>query len=320
MTPETPQPRIRIGVSACLLGEHVRFDGGHKRDRILTDVLGPHVEWVPVCPEVELGLGTPRETLRLVQSGRRVRLMMPKTEQDWTKRMQQFAARRVDDLARAHLCGYVLKADSPSCGKERVKLYSGAGESSRTGRGLFAEALLARCPLLPIEEETRLQDAGILENFIERLFAYRRLRTIFDRPSTHEALVEFHARHELVLMSHSPREYRRLGRMVAGADGRRRRLLAGYGREFMQTMAQAATPRRHTNVLLHVLEHLRSHLNPPARREALDAIRSYQAGLVPRRVPLTLLARHVREHSVSYLAGQVYVNPDPAELALRERV
>jgi uncharacterized protein YbbK (DUF523 family) len=170
-------PRVKIGISACLLGQEVRFDGGHKRDRFLTDILGPHVEWVPVCPEIEMGLGTPRETMRLVAAeGAGLRMITTRTGIDHTDGMQRWATRRLEELARDQpdLCGYVLKKDSPSCGMERVKVY-GRGVVKRDGRGLFAAALLDRFSSLPVEEEGRLGDARLRENFIERIFSFRRL-------------------------------------------------------------------------------------------------------------------------------------------------
>ena len=171
--------RIRLGISACLLGEPVRFDGGHKRDPFLVESLGPFVDWVPVCPEVESGLDAPRESMRLVQADGRIRLLTNKTAQDHTTRMHGYARRRVEELADGELCGFVLKKDSPTCGLERVKVYGTAGMPVKSGRGLFADALVRRFPLLPVEEEGRLNDPRLRENFVERIFAYRRLTALF---------------------------------------------------------------------------------------------------------------------------------------------
>lgn len=168
-----PKP-IRIGISACLLGEKVRFDGGHKRDPLLAETLGRHVEWVGVCPEVEMGLGVPRETLCLVRMRGAARLVMPETGQDHTARMRRWAAVRVEQLAGLDLCGFALKKDSPSCGLKRVKVYGRDGVPHKTGRGLFAAALLGRFPDLPVEDEGRLHDPRIRDNFIERVLAYRK--------------------------------------------------------------------------------------------------------------------------------------------------
>ena len=227
-------PRLRIGISACLLGQEVRFDGGHKRDRFLTEVLGPFVEWVPVCPEVELGLGTPRETLRLVRTAEGVRMITTRTGLDHTDGMNAWAERRLEELAREDLCGYVLKKDSPSCGMERVKVFGAAKMAERQGRGLFAAALLERFPSLPVEEEGRLSDPRLRENFIERTFAYRRLKDLFAGRWSVGAFVRFHTAHKMSLLAHSTTAYQELGRLVARArELPRHELRDRYEREFM---------------------------------------------------------------------------------------
>jgi len=239
---------IRIGVSACLLGQEVRYDGGHKRDPFLVETFGRYVEWVHVCPEVEIGLGTPRDPIRLERAGRDVRLVNPKTGIDLTRKMRTYAARRLAALEDQDLCGYILKKDSPSCGLERVRVYDGQGVPSRNGRGLFADALLRRCPNLPVEEEGRLNDPRIRENFVERVFAYRRLRSLFAGRWTIGDLARFHTAHKLQLLSHSPKAYATLGRLVARAKGMPRdRARAHYGAEFMKALSELRTPRRHAS-------------------------------------------------------------------------
>lgn len=315
--------RIRIGVSACLLGEEVRFDGGHKRDAFLTSTLEPHVEFVPVCPEVEMGLGTPRETLRLVRTGRGVRMITTRTAIDHTDAMNRWSARRLDALERENLSGYVLKKDSPSCGMERVKTYSpGAGDvPKRDGRGLFAAALLERMPLLPVEEEGRLSDPVLRENFIERVFAYRRLCDLFVPRWTPGALVAFHTAHKMSLLAHSTTAYNELGRLVARAgDLDRQDLRTRYSSLFMRTLAIPATRARHTNVLQHMAGHLKKLLDDGSRAELAASIDDYRRGLVPLVVPLTLIRHHVRVHHVKYLEGQIYLEPHPRELMLRNHV
>jgi uncharacterized protein YbgA (DUF1722 family)/uncharacterized protein YbbK (DUF523 family) len=317
--------RIRIGISACLLGEEVRFDGGHKRDHFLTDVLGAHVEWIPVCPEVEMGLGTPRETLRLVRAptGAGVRMMTTRTGIDHTDAMNRWAARRVAALASEEpdLCGYVLKKDSPSCGMERVKTYGADGLPQRNGRGLFAAILMRQFPSLPIEEEGRLSDPRLRENFIERVFAYRRLKSLFVPGWTLGALVRFHTAHKLALLAHSRAKYNELGQLVAnGATMPKRELRDAYERLFMSAMSIVATTRRHTNVLMHMLGHLKTTLDGGSRQELLRSIEEYRQGLVPLIVPLTLLRHHVRAQKIDYLAGQTYLEPHPRELMLRNHV
>jgi uncharacterized protein YbgA (DUF1722 family)/uncharacterized protein YbbK (DUF523 family) len=312
---------IRIGISACLLGDEVRYDGGHKRDTFLATVMGPLVEWVKVCPEVETGMGTPREAMRLVDAGGRIRMLTVKTGVDHTDTMTAYARRRVDALAAENLSGYVLKKDSPSCGMTRVKLFRGAGAPARTGVGLFARALLDRYPHLPVEEEGRLSDSRLRENFVERVFAYRRLRDLFDGRWTIGDLVRFHTAHKLVLMAHSPTAYARLGRLVAQAKGTPRATFRdGYTAGFMLALTVIATPQRHTNVLQHMVGYFKRTLDAASRDELLASIEDYRKGLLPLIVPITLIRHHVRQHQVAYLAEQVYLEPHPKELMLRNHV
>jgi uncharacterized protein YbgA (DUF1722 family)/uncharacterized protein YbbK (DUF523 family) len=314
-------PPIRIGISACLLGEEVRYDGGHKRDPFLTDVLGRFVEWVKVCPEVEIGMTTPREPIHLTQRDGVIRLVAVKSGVDYTGRMDAYAVRRADALARERLSGYVLKKDSPSCGMTRVRVHGGNGPPARDGVGRFARALLARFPQMPIEEEGRLNDPRLRENFIERVFAYRRLRDLFDSAWTLGALVKFHTAHKLVLLSHSTAAYERLGRVVARAksmdlDTLRDQYTAG----FMEALAVPATRARHVNVLQHMAGYFKKTLDAGSQEELRARIEDYRQGLVPLIVPLTLLRHHVRQQAIEYLAGQLYLSPHPKELMLRNHV
>ena len=311
---------IRIGISACLLGEEVRFDGGHKRDQFLTTVLGPHVEFVPVCPEVEMGLGTPRETLRLVRHGRGLRMITTRTGIDHTDGMNRWASKRLAALQQEDLSGYVLKKDSPSCGMERVKTYGDDGPQ-RNGRGLFAAVLLDRFPLLPVEEEGRLSDPTLRENYIERVFAYRRLKDLFCGRWTTGGVVAFHTAHKMSLLAHSTSAYTELGRLVArAAETPRAELRPAYESLFMRTLAIPATRARHTNVLQHMAGHFKKVLDDEARRELAETIDEYRRGMVPLVVPLTLIRHHVRRLKIFYLAGQVYLDPHPRELMLRNHV
>jgi uncharacterized protein YbgA (DUF1722 family)/uncharacterized protein YbbK (DUF523 family) len=312
---------IRIGVSACLLGENVRFDGGHKRDAFLVETFGRYVEWVAVCPEVELGLGTPRETLRLVRLGEDVRMVMPKTGADHTEAMRAYAERRVAALETEDLCGYILKKDSPSCGMERVRVFDAHGVPAKSGRGLFAEALLRRFPHLPVEEEGRLSDPHLRENFIERVFAYRRLSSLFAGRWKLGELVAFHTAHKLLLLAHSPKSYQALGRLVAGAKALPRAALRErYEAGFMDALRVMATARRQANVLEHIVGYFRQALDDASRRELLSLIDDYRKGLVPLIVPITLVRHYVRRFQVEYLRGQVYLEPHPKELMLRNHV
>ena len=311
---------IRIGVSSCLLGKKVRYDGQHKKDDFLVDVLGAHVEFVPVCPEVELGLGTPRPIIHLADVGGTVRLLMPSTGRDLTADMDRFAARRAADLDGEELCGYVLKKDSPSCGMERVKVRRG-DQAPRDGVGRFARALLARFPHLPVEEEGRLRDARLRDNFVERVFAFHRLKQLWAGRWTQGDLVAFHTAHKLALLAHAPVAYQALGRLVAGGKALGRAALRDeYTGGFMDGLAVLATRGRHTNVLQHMAGYLRDGLDAASRDELAGVIADYRAGLVPLIVPVTLLRHHARVHGIAYLLGQVYLDPHPKELMLRNHV
>jgi len=314
--------RLRIGISSCLLGDEVRFDGGHKRDAFLTQVLAPFVEWVRVCPEVEVGMGVPRETLRLVRVGSDTRMVTTRTGIDHTDSMRAYARRRVKALESTDLRGYVLKKDSPSCGMERVKVYPPeGGTGTRTGVGTYAEILKAHFPALPIEEEGRLLDPVLRENFIERVFAYDRLRALFDGNWAIKSLVAFHTAHKMALLAHSTTAYQELGRLVASASGRpRAEVRREYQELFMRTLARPATTRRHTNVLMHMAGHLKTKLDPASKSELGGCIDEYRRELVPLVVPLTLLRHYVRAHQIDYLAGQTYLEPHPRELMLRNHV
>jgi uncharacterized protein YbgA (DUF1722 family)/uncharacterized protein YbbK (DUF523 family) len=315
-----PRVPIRIGVSTCLLGEPVRYDGGHKRDPFLVETFGRYVEWVPVCPEVEAGLGVPRESMHLRRSGDQLRLVTTKTGVDHTDAMRRYTTRRVAALNALDLCGYVLKKGSPSCGMERVKVYGHSGPVA-SGRGLFAESLLKACPHLPVEEEGRLNDPRLRENFVERVFAYRRLRSLFSRRWTVGHVVAFHTAHKLQLMAHSPRLYAELGRLVAGAKAAARPALrAAYEAQVMSALEVMATPKRHVNVLQHILGYFTDQLDAAARRELLELVEDYGRGALPLVVPLTLVRHYVRQFGIAYLQAQTYLEPHPKELMLRNHV
>jgi len=321
--------RVRVGVSSCLLGERVRFDGQHKRDAFVVDQLGEHVEWVAVCPELEVGMGVPREPVRLIQLRRdrpqpEVRMVGVKIGDDWTARMQRFAAARVRALDGEELSGFVLKAKSPSCGMTRVKVYDG-DKTDRApepaGVGLFAAALMQRFPNLPVEEEGRLCDARLRENFIERLFAYARLRRLWQTRWTLATLIAFHTAHKMALLAHSTDGYRGLGRLVGvGKSLPRAELRERYEAEFMRTLGRPATPGRHANVLMHMLGHLSEHLDGGDRQEVLAAIEAQRGGRLPLVVPLTLIAHHARRLQTRYLLDQTYLHPHGDEIQLRNRV
>ena len=312
---------IRIGGSACLLGSCVRFDGGHKLDRFLTETMAPFVEWVPVCPEVEVGMGVPRETLRLVRHGDAVRLVAQRSGTDHTEAMRTWSKQRVHELERLELCGYVLKKGSPSCGMDRVRLHEPSGMPSRGARGIFAEELMRHFSRLPIEEEGRLNDPALRENFLERVFAYQRLRGLFRGGWRRRDLIGFHAAHKLQLMAHSPAHYRALGRLVADCKRyKASELRETYADKFMEALRHRATVRRHVNVLQHIIGYFREHMDAVSRDEFHRLVEDYRNGLIPLVVPLTLVRHYALQFHVTYLSRQVYLDPHPKELMLRNHV
>jgi uncharacterized protein YbgA (DUF1722 family)/uncharacterized protein YbbK (DUF523 family) len=302
----------------------VRYDGGHKLDRYLHEVLGRFVRWVPVCPEVECGLGVPREPMRLVGDSSAPRLLTVRSGVDLTARMEAWARTRAAELEAEDLRGFVFKSGSPSSGLRSVKVYDEKGNPSRRGVGIFARAFTERFPLVPVEDEGRLNDAGIRENFLERVYAFHRWRAFERGDGSLGGLVAFHTVHKLLLMSHDPRAPAALGSLVAGARargaGRLRSLLAEYGAGFMATLSREATVKKNVNVLQHAMGYFKRNLGADEKDELLEVIAQYHRGLVPLVVPLVLLRHYVRKFGEPYLARQVWLDPHPAELALRNHV
>ncbi|NTW98431.1 MAG: DUF523 and DUF1722 domain-containing protein [Geobacteraceae bacterium] len=313
-------PLIKIGVSACLLGEHVRYDGGHKHDRYITDTLGMHFSFVPVCPEVGCGLPTPREAMRLEGDPLAPRLMTRKTRIDKTEQMLTYCYAKVPMLENEDLCGFIFKKDSPSSGLFRVKVYNN-GQAVKNGRGLFAAAMARHFPLLPMEEEGRLNDLDIRENFIERIFSYRRWKDFQSGDPTIGQLVLFHTGHKLLMMAHSPQIYREMGVLVAHASEQKRAdLLQRYEELFMKGLALHATVKKNTNVLQHIMGYFKQQLSPDEKVELLDVISQYHDHMLPLIVPMTLLRHYIGKYDQQYLKGQVYLAPYPSQLMLRNHV
>lgn len=312
---------IRVGLSACLRGDEVRFNGGHSRQRYLTDTLGQFFEFVTACPEVEAGMGVPRPTVRLAAIGERIRVIDPKNNIDWTAAMEEHAVGRVSMVDEYQLSGFILKSKSPSCGVSRVKVYAENGMPTYDGRGVFTAELLRRYPRLPVEEEGRLNDPGLRENFVERVFAYHRLRRAFRARWTVGSIVEFHTNEKLLLRAHHEVSYRKLGRLVADAKGMPRAAFAAeYQQGFMDGMGYKSTVRKHTNVLEHMLGFLRDTGDEMGREQARTAIADYRNGLVPLIVPMTLFSYLASRYNIDYLLRQSYLNPHPKELMLRNHV
>lgn len=315
------EEKIKLGISSCLLGEKVRFDGGHKLDRYLTDTLGNYVQYVPVCPEVECGMPIPREALRQVGDPASPRLVTSHTKQDFTDPMVRWARERVQGLEREELCGFIFKANSPSSGMERVRVYDASGMPHKVGVGLFARIFMEHFPLLPVEEEGRLHDPKLRENFIERIFVYKRWREMLAAGKTLGRLVSFHTRHKLLLLSHSPQNHNEMGKLVANAKkippyG----LFDRYQGLLMETLGLKTTVKKQINVLQHMMGYFKEELSPDEKQELLEIIEQYRMGYVPLIVPVTLFNHYVRKYDQPYLKEQHYLRPHPIELQLRNHV
>jgi uncharacterized protein YbgA (DUF1722 family)/uncharacterized protein YbbK (DUF523 family) len=299
------QNRIKLGISSCLLGNNVRYDGGHKHDRFLTGTLGAYVEYVPVCPETECGLGIPREAMRLVGDPAAPRLVTIRTRNDHSARMLGWAEKRVLELERENLCGFIFKSNSPSSGMERVKVYSEKGQPAKKGVGFFARIFMEHFPLLPVEDEGRLHDPVLRENFIERIFAMQRWRRLLAGKRTVGRIVDFHTRHKLLIRSHSEKHHAMLGKLVArGKEIPARELYSRYEALLMEALKLKATVKKNTNVLMHMLGYFKRQLTSDEKQEALDLIRHYHDGHLPLIVPITLLNHYVRKYRRNYLAQQ----------------
>ena len=308
--------KIPIAVSSCLLGQEVRFDGGHKHNGYLTQTLGRYFEYIPFCPEVAIGLGIPRPPIRLVHMDGQTRARGVKDAQlDVTVQLQDYAQQVVPQLDA--VCGYILKRASPSCGMERVKVYSN-NNIYGSDSGIYAAAIMQAMPELPIEEEGRLMDPVLRENFIERVFVYASWQALLREGLSADALVRFHTAHKFSLLAHNETNYRALGRLVADAGKTDLKALAGqYFALLMQTLREPATRKKHTNVLMHIMGYVKESLDSEDKQELLDVLERYRIGQVPLIVPLTLLRHYLRKHPDPYIAQQVYLNPHPEELMLR---
>jgi uncharacterized protein YbgA (DUF1722 family)/uncharacterized protein YbbK (DUF523 family) len=312
---------IKLGISACLLGEQVRYDGGHKWDRFLTDTLDQYVQYVPVCPEVECGLGVPRESMRLAGDPASPRLVTTRTRQDHTDRMLQWARRRVTELEKEDLCGFIFKSDSPSSGMERVKVYTEEGMPVKQGIGLFARAFMEHFPLIPVEEEGRLHDPKLRENFVERIFTLRRWRELLQRGKRVGHLVEFHSENKLLILSHSEKHCRVMGKLVAvGKTLLPDELYRQYETQLMEALKLKTTPRKNANVLQHMMGYFKGDLSPDEKQELLEVINEYRKGYIPLIVPIILIRHYVRKYDQPYLKQQAYLSPHPVALQLRNHV
>jgi uncharacterized protein YbgA (DUF1722 family)/uncharacterized protein YbbK (DUF523 family) len=313
--------RIRLGVSQCLLGENVRYDGGHTLDHFIRDTLGQYVDFVPVCPEVECGLGIPREAMRLEGDLESPRLVTIQTRKDLTDRMLAWAAQRVRQLEKEDLCGFIFKSKSPSSGMERVKIYNEKGMPVKQGVGLFARTFKTHFPLLPVEDEGRLHDPRLREHFIEGMFALKRWRETLQGKKTMGKLVRFHTSNKLLLLSHSQKHYRSMGKLVAqGKDLPAEGLYSRYEAQFLEALNLKGTVKKHVNVLQHMMGYFKKVLSSDEKQELLDIVSAYHQELIPLTVPITLFNHYVRKYQEPYLSQQTYLNPHPTALKLRNHV
>lgn len=312
---------FKIGISSCLLGNRVRYDGGHKHDRFLTDTLGNYVTFVPVCPEVECGLSIPREALRLVGDENSQRLVFSKTGGDITDKMKAWANSKLDSLQNENLCGFIFKSKSPSSGMERVKIYGPKGSVSLKGRGVFAGMFMDRFPGIPVEEEGRLHDPYLRENFIERIFTLYRWRQLSSEKKSLARLIDFHSDNKLLILSHSPEIYRQMGRLVA--EGKKQgieELFATYEGMLISAMTLKATKKKNLNVLYHMMGYFKKELSGDEKSELIEILTDYAEHRTPLIVPVTMLRHYSRKYNSDYLKRQTYLSPHPLELQLRNHV
>ena len=319
-TRDTPNMnKIKIGISKCLTGEKVRYDGQHKRDSFLMDTLIKFVEYIPACPEADCGLSIPREAMRLQGKPDHPQLMTVQTQQDITPQMNRWIEPTLKKLAAEKLCGYVFKSKSPSSGLYRVKVYPGGGAMpEKNGRGIFAEAYTQRFPSIPVEEEGRLCDPPLRECFIDKVCAYARLQDLCDKPRLKiSELMTFHASFKYNIMAHNPAQVSKLGKLINDPSGNVKAIAQTYLSELMKALSTTATRKKHTNVLEHISGYFKKNLTPVEKEELHQIITGYHDEIYPLLAPLILLRHYAVIYQNEYLLGQYYLNPDPLQLNCR---
>jgi uncharacterized protein YbgA (DUF1722 family)/uncharacterized protein YbbK (DUF523 family) len=310
--------KIKLGISACLLGQNVRYDGGHSRDPFITETLAEYIDFIPVCPEIEYGFPVPRETLKLVGDPKSPRLMTTYTKKDHTDAMRQWAARKLKELEKLDLWGFIFKSKSPSSGMERVKVYNEKGVPVSLGVGVFAAAFMEHFPLLPVEDEGRLHDPALRENFIESVFTLKRWRDVLNGNPKSKDLIEFHARHKLLFMAHSQNNLRSMGELIAEIKNYELKpFRTQYQELLVKILKVKPTVSKHVNALMQAFGYFKKLITPDEKQEILETIESFKAGAVPLIVPVTLLNHYIRQYDRAYLKDQYYFNPHPIELLLR---
>lgn len=314
----TPSTNIEIGISACVIGENVRFDSGHKGSKFVMRELAPFFNFVRICPEVGIGMGIPRPTIRLVSHEERIALVETKDDtKDYTDQMLEYSNNKVAELKRKELCGYIVCAKSPTCGMERVKVYS-KGSASKEGIGLYTDILMKQMPWLPVEEDGRLNDPVLKENFISRVFCLRDLYDCMGDEPTPGKIVAFHSRHKLTLMAHHPSSYKELGQLVARvSEYDPQEFFQLYRLKFMQAITHRASRKNNSNVLMHIQGYFKKWLSSQERQQLRTVIDEYREGILPLLSPLTLIRHYLTLYPDAYLQQQKFLNPHPQELRLR---
>jgi len=316
------EDKIKIGVSSCLLGEEVRWNGGHKKDRYVQGVLDNYFDYVPTCPEVDVGMGTPRETVALYGVLEEHKMISKKSQTDWTEKMNTYMKGRISTLGKSDLCGYIFKSNSPSCGIGKVPIYSEFSSSRvRHGSGMFASSFIKAFPLVPVEDEGRLHDQATRENFIVRIFCFHRLQFLVKKSFSINSLVRFHARHKFLILSHNRKKYDDMEQLVASAKKiKKAEVYSRYSKLFMEALSYKSTPKKNMDVLLQITGLLKRILTKEEKKDILSVIEDYRNELLPLVVPVTLIYHQVKKHNIEYLLDQVYLNPHPKELMLRNHV
>jgi len=319
MIPKKAFSEVKIGVSSCLLGENVRFDAGHKKNQYLSNVLSHYFEFLPFCPEVAIGLGVPREPIRLINEDNIIKCVGTKnTDFDVTNKLVSIANEQVDWHGK--ISGYILKKDSPSCGMERVKVYKPASPKQKipekNGTGIYAQQLINNFPDLPVEEEGRLNDLIIRENFIQRVYVYHRWHQMLSTNFSLKDIQQFHAQHKYIFMSHSQSALKELGALLAKNHPDITELAKNYLSQAMALLKNKATKSNHANTLLHIQGYLKKFISADNKQELNETIEQYRNGYVPLIVPITLLRHHFRKYPNDYIEQSFYLWPHPGELML----
>ncbi|OFZ45763.1 MAG: hypothetical protein A2381_15045 [Bdellovibrionales bacterium RIFOXYB1_FULL_37_110] len=314
----TNQNQLRLGISACLLGAKVRYDGAHKLDKWIKNTLGQFATFIPICPELECKMSIPRPPMHLEGTRDNPHLIQTLAKLDLTKQMNSWIKPKIKELKYKNLDGYILKTRSPSCGLRDIKIFSPTGKLvSKTGTGLFAKAFLKAFPLLPVEDEDRLQDPKCRENFIERIFVMKRWRELLTHKKSLKALINFHTKHQLLMMSHSLPHYQKMGKLLASHRPDGLALYQSYQKNMLEALRLPTTTKKHFHVLQHAIGYFKSDLSSAEKKELLNILKQYKTDKLPLLVPITLINHYAKKLHKDYLLEQYYLNPHPKELKIK---